>query len=42
MHQLISGGDIVTMNEHREVLVGGSVVIDDDIDRGGRVDRRPA
>lgn len=31
MAKIISGGDIVTMNEHREVLVGGSIVVDDDL-----------
>ena len=30
MQQIISGGDVVTMNERREVLVGGSIVIDGD------------
>ncbi len=28
MVQLIAGGDVVTMNERREVLVGGSIVVD--------------
>ena len=28
---MICGGDVVTMNERREVLVGGSVVVDDDV-----------
>ena len=31
MRKIIIGGDIVTMNAHREVLVGGSIVIDDDL-----------
>jgi 5-methylthioadenosine/S-adenosylhomocysteine deaminase len=31
MLRIISGGDIVTMNSRREVLVGGSIVIDDSI-----------
>ena len=30
MQRIITGGDIVTMNPAREVLVGGSVVVDDD------------
>ena len=29
--QIITGGDVVTMNPHREVLVGGSIVIDGDV-----------
>lgn len=31
MKRLISGGDIVTMNARREVLLGGSVLTDDDV-----------
>jgi 5-methylthioadenosine/S-adenosylhomocysteine deaminase len=31
MQRIISGGDIVTMNPTRDVLIGGSVVITDDI-----------
>lgn len=30
MQRIITGGDIVTMNPAREVLVGGSIVVDDD------------
>src|SRR4029077_679393 len=28
---MIRGGDVVTMNERRDVLVGGSIVVDDDV-----------
>ncbi len=31
MQRMICGGDVVTMNDRREVLVGGSVVVDDDV-----------
>lgn len=31
MQLILSGGDIVTMNPRREVLVGGSIVITDDV-----------
>ncbi|MET0663877.1 MAG: amidohydrolase family protein [Ilumatobacteraceae bacterium] len=31
MQRMICGGDVVTMNDRRDVLVGGSVVIDDDV-----------
>lgn len=30
MQRIITGGDIVTMNPAREVLVGGAIVVDDD------------
>ena len=28
---MIRGGDVVTMNERRDVLVGGSIVVDDEV-----------
>ena len=31
MQRIITGGDIVTMNARREVLIGGAIVVDDDV-----------